>query len=187
LSRASYEPGDAFATCTSPTQLTGLGAGSHTISVRGVDNAGNVGDADTKAFTVDSPPADGATGAVPQPSEGSSTAAITDKTAPKVSVVARSSRASKKGTVSFRVGCPKAETSCKVTVQLKRGSRAVARKTVTVKGGKTVTVTLTLSKAARLQLTKHRTLKLSTAATATDTAGNRRTTTRSLTVRAPSA
>ena len=63
----------------------------------------------------------------------------------------------------------------------------MARKTVTVKGGKTVTVTLQLSKAARLQLTKHSTLKISTVVTARDAAGNRRTTTRALTLRAPSA
>ena len=125
--------------------------------------------------------------AAPEPSGAGSAAASTDRTAPKVSVVAGSSRVSKTGTVSFRVGCPKAETSCKVTVQLKRGSSAVARKTVTVKGGKTVTVALQLTKAARRQLTTHSTLKVSTVVTASDAAGNRTTTTRSLTLRAPSA
>lgn len=179
--------GGAFATCPSPTQLSGLAAGSHTISVRGVDNAGNTGDADTKSFTIESPPATGGgTGATTQPSGGSSSVATVDKTAPKVSVVERSLRVSKKGAISFRVGCPRTETTCKVTVQLKRASTTAARKTVTVKGGETVTVTLQLTKAARLQLTKHSTLQLSTVVTARDAAGNRKTTTRPLTVRAPS-
>ena len=177
--------GGAFAPCSSPTQLTGLAVGGHTISVRGVDNAGNTGDADTRSFTIDRPATGVGTGAAQQPSGGSSSTA--DKTAPKVTVVARSSRVSKKGTVSFRVACPKAETSCKVTVQLKRGSTTAARKTVTVKGGKTVTVTLQLTKAVRSQLTKHSTLKMSTVVTARDAAGNRKTTTRALTLRAPSA
>ena len=121
---------DAYATCTSPAQLTGLVAGAHTISVRSVDHAGNTGDADTRAFTVDAAPIDAGTVAAPEPSGAAAPRRARDKTAPKVSVVARSSRVSKTGAVSFRVGCPKAETSCKVTVQLKRGSSAVARKTV---------------------------------------------------------
>ena len=45
--------GDAYATCTSPKQFTALAEGAHTVSVRAVDNAGNVGAADTKTFTVD--------------------------------------------------------------------------------------------------------------------------------------
>ena len=43
----------AFATCTSPKQYTGLAGGAHTAYVRAVDNDGNTGTADSKAFTVD--------------------------------------------------------------------------------------------------------------------------------------
>ena len=42
-----------FAPCTSPYGFTGLAEGSHTVYVQAVDNAGNVGVADSKAFTVD--------------------------------------------------------------------------------------------------------------------------------------
>ena len=60
-----------------------LASGLHTISVRGVDKFGNVGETVARRFRLRA-----------------------DKTAPKVSVVARSLRASRKGRVSFRVGCP---------------------------------------------------------------------------------
>ena len=120
-----------------PLQLTGLAAGSHTISVRGVEHLREHRRWDTRSFTIDSSlrPQAAAAGATQQRLRRQQTRRL-DKTAPKVSVVARSSRVSKKGAVSFRVGCPKTETSCKVTVQLKRGSSTVARKTVTVKGGR---------------------------------------------------
>jgi hypothetical protein len=70
-----------------------------------------------------------------------------------VRVVARSLRASRKGTVSFRVGCPAGEKHCKVTPQLESRGKTAARKTVAIAGGKTVTVTLQLSKAVRRRLT----------------------------------
>lgn len=107
-----------------------------------------------------------------------------DKTAPKVSLAAKSLRASKSGTVSFRVGCPATEQSCKIKLQLKNGSKSAASKTVTVKGGKTVTLALKLNKATRALL-KHGSLKVSAVMTATDAAGNRKTTTRKLTLRRP--
>jgi hypothetical protein len=106
----------------------------------------------------------------------------TDKTAPTVAFAAKSLRASKKGTVSFTVGCPGTESSCTVKVTLKSGKRSVASKTVTVMGGKTKTVTLTLSSAAKKLLAKRHSLKVSSVVTATDAAGNHRTTTKKFTL-----
>ena len=156
--------GGAFAPCTSPKHLRSLASGLHTISVRGVDKFGNVGETVARRFRLRA-----------------------DKTAPKVSVVARSLRASRKGRVSFRVGCPSTEKRCKVTLQLKSMGKTAARKTVTVAGGKTVTVTLQLTKAVRRRLIKHHSLKLSAVITAIDAAGNRKVTTRKITLRAPAA
>ena len=49
--------------------------------------------------------------------------------------------------MSFRAGCPSTEKRCKVTLQLKSMRKTAARKTVTVaRGGKTVTVTLQLTR-----------------------------------------
>jgi hypothetical protein len=56
-----------------------------------------------------------------------------------------------------------------------------------VKGGKTVTVTLQLNKATRQQLTKRGSLKVSSVVAATDAAGNHKTTTKRMTLRAPAA
>ena len=78
-----------------------------------------------------------------------------------MTLVAKSLKASKKGAVSFTVGCPATESTCQITLKLKNGAKTVASKTVTVKGGKTKTVTLQLNKATRQQL-KHRSLKVST-------------------------
>ena len=120
------------------------------------------------AYTVASPPSSGggtgggvaggtgggATGGT-STTQQSGTATVADKTEPKVTVVAKSLKASKKGAVSFAVGCPATEQSCKITVKLKNGNKTVASKTVNIKGGKTKTVTLQLNKAMRQQL-KHR-------------------------------
>ena len=100
-----------------------------------------------------------------------------------MSLAAKSLRASKSGTVSFRVKCPATETSCKITLKLKNGGKSAASKTVTVKGGKTKTVTLTLSSAAKKLLAKRHSLKVSSVVTATDAAGNHKTTTRRMTLR----
>ena len=61
--------------------------------------------------------------------------------------------------------------------------KTVASKTVSVKGGKTTTVTLVLNKATRHLLGKRGSLKLSSVVSATDTAGRHSTTTKKLTLR----
>jgi hypothetical protein len=176
--------GGAPATCTSPYAVNGLAPGAHTVTVHGVDKLGNAGPNVAKTFTIASPATSGgggATGTTQQSGTGSSTA--TDKTKPKVSVVAKSLKASKKGAVSFTVGCPATEQSCKITVRLKNGKKTAASKTVNVKGGKSKTVTLTLDPATRKLLAKRHTLKVSTVVIAVDAAGNKRTTTKQATLR----
>lgn len=167
--------GGAFAACASPKVFTGLGAGAHTVVVRPIDKAGNVGPTVSRTFSIASSQSGGGSGG------GSSQSSSVDKTAPKVTLVAKSPKASKKGTVSFTVGCPATEATCQVTLKLKNGAKTVASKTVTIKGGKSKTVTLQLNKATRQQL-KHRSLKLSSVLTATDAAGNKKTTSKKVTL-----
>jgi hypothetical protein len=170
--------GGAFSACSSPKVFSGLGAGSHTVVVRPIDNAGNVGATVSRTFSIAGQQSGGGTSG----GGGSSQSSSVDKTAPKVTLVAKSLKASKKGTVKFTVGCPATETSCQITLKLKNGTKTVASKTVTVKGGKTKTVTLQLNKATR-RLLKHRSLTVSAVLTATDAAGNKKTTSKKVTLR----
>jgi hypothetical protein len=145
-------------------------------------------DSVTMGYEVKLPPTGGGnTGSSGGSGGGSGTSgggnSAADTTAPKVTFAAKSLRVSKKGTVSFTVGCPSTESSCSVKVTLKDGKKTIASKTVTVKGGKTKTVTLTLSKAAKRLLAKRHSLKVSSVVKATDAAGNHRTTTKKLTLR----
>jgi hypothetical protein len=59
--------GGPFQACTSPRALTGLSEGSHTFSVRAVDNAGNNGVADPFTWTVDT--SDSSTPSMIEPSD----------------------------------------------------------------------------------------------------------------------
>ena len=118
---------------------------------------------------------------------GTTVNSAADKSKPKVSVVAKSLKASKKGAVSFTVGCPATEQSCKITLKLKNGKKIAASRTVNVKGGKSKTVTLTLDKATKKLLAKRHSLKVSTVVTAVDAAGNKRTTTKQATSGGPPA
>jgi uncharacterized membrane protein YgcG len=107
----------------------------------------------------------------------------TDKTKPKVTLIAATLRATKKGAVSFTYACPSTEKSCTITLKLKSAKKTVASKTFTVKGGKSKAVTLVLSKDARKLLAKRGSLKVSAVVKATDAAGNARTTTKAMTIR----
>ena len=55
---ARYEcstDGGSYSTCTSPQTRSGIAVGSRSFAVRAVDNAGNVGDAQTASWTVQAP------------------------------------------------------------------------------------------------------------------------------------
>jgi hypothetical protein len=164
--------GAAPVVCTSPAEFSGLVPGGHSVSVQAVDKADNVGQPASQGFNIDGPR-----------SSNIGQSAARDTTAPKVTFVVTSLRASKRGTVGVKVGCPATETSCKITVQLMRGKTVAAKKTVTVKGGKTKTVTLQLTKAIRRQLSSHHSLKVTAVLSAKDAAGNKKTTKKSLTLR----
>ena len=108
-----------------------------------------------------------------------------DRTAPRVTIVKRTVRASKKGLVTLRVACPKGEIRCRVDLRLRRGDRLLVRKSVTVAGGKSANLTLRLTRSDRLRLVRVRTLLVNASAAARDVAGNHATTTTRIRLLAP--
>jgi hypothetical protein len=174
----------AFAPCTSPATFAPLAAGAHTVRVRAIDTAGNVDATPAeRGFTVSS--ASGNPGGGPSPGGSTPGSGQGDKTAPRVTIARRTVTASRKGSVTLRVGCPRGETRCTVDVQLKRKGRRLARKTVTLAGGKSANVVLQLSRSTRQQLTRARTLSVDAVLTARDAAGNRATSKATIRLLAP--
>ena len=157
---------------------------AHTIVVRATDAFDNVGSA-TRAFDVAQPPPSGGAGTPPPPSGGTQppTGAAPDRTAPKVLVTGRSLRVSSSGVAKLAVRCPRSEVSCAVTVKLTLAGKSVARKTLTLSSGSTRSFRLKLSKAARRALAARSKLAATAVVTAADAAGNRKTTTRGMTLR----
>jgi hypothetical protein len=111
--------------------------------------------------------------------------AANDKTAPRVTIARRTVTASRKGSVTLRVACPRSETRCVVDVQLKRKGHRLARATVTVAGGKSANVVLRLTRSARAQLTRARKLSVDALLSARDAAGNRATSKATIRLLAP--
>ena len=68
---------------------------------------------------------------------------------------------------------------------MKRNGKRIARKTQTVPGGSTRTFSLKLSSSARAKLADLGRIKAKAVITATDAAGNTKTTTRRITLKAP--
>ena len=148
--------GGAFATCTSPKAFTGLTAGAHSVAVRAVDNAGNVGDAASRGFSIAAPPSTGGGGTHDPGRRRDDPAAgrrwDDRRQTVRASLLQRSVRASKGGVVKLRLKCLRGEKRCTITLRLKRGGKVVAVKTARIDFGATRTVSLRLSKSTRRAL-----------------------------------
>jgi hypothetical protein len=106
-------------------------------------------------------------------------------TGPRVHLSPRTIRVSKAGTVKLRVACPSGTGGCKVKLRLERAHRVLAAKTLSVSAGKTRTFTLTLSRAARRDLLRKGSLRVTSIAAATDRAGHKATSQTSTLLLAP--
>ena len=177
--QATYQcslDGGPFANCTSPATFSGLSAGTHTFAVRGTDAHGNVGDVASRQFVIAGSTSTGGSGnpggSGHPGGSGSGTPPPHDTVGPKVVITPKSIRLSKAGWATLKVKCPSNEKRCKVTMRLKLRDKIVAKKTVTILGGKTMKVSLKVSRWARAKLAKRGSLKVTAIATATDAAGN---------------
>jgi hypothetical protein len=93
--------------------------------------------------------------------------------APRVTISKRTVRASRSGKVTVRVSCPRSALHCQVNLVLRRAGRQLGHRLVTVGGGKTAKVTVRLTRAARKQLARARSLKVDVVATSTAAARSR--------------
>ena len=158
------------------------------VRARAVDDSGNLEGREpgpSLPATTPVPPAPTA----PGPGAGSGPPAAgtlpVDRTAPRVRVSPRRVRASLKGIVKLRVSCPRGERRCRVRLRLRLRHRYVASKTLTVAGGSSRVFSLELRRAARRELARRRSLKVTAIAVARDAAGNAATGKTSIRLLAP--
>jgi hypothetical protein len=159
-------------------QFTGTPTSATPIS-RAIDDSGNY---PGRATDPTSPQGTTGTAGSGSGANGSASAATRG---PRVAVTPRRVRASRAGTVSLRVACPRSARRCRIALRLELRHRVIAKKTVTVTGGKTRKVTLKLTRAVRRELPRKRSLKVTAIATTTDRAGHRATTRTSILLLAP--
>jgi hypothetical protein len=105
--------------------------------------------------TAPGPTTTGGTSRPPNPgSGGTRTPADPTPTAPRAKVMRHTARVSADGIVRLQVRCPRSELRCRVDVRLRHGGRPIAKKAITLVGGKTTNVKLRLTRRARAQLAR---------------------------------
>lgn len=154
------------------TALTRDGApvGVTARTVKGVDYA--VFDAAPGSYVATYPP-----GARPAVAGGSTARpAARDRSKPRVKVMRRKIRVSRKGIFAVRVRCLRGERRCWIDLRLRFKGRQLVRSRFVVAGGKTAKVSLRLPRSARRRLAHARTMRVVAVIRAHDAAGNHRTT-----------
>jgi hypothetical protein len=144
---------------------TPAASGHVVLRVRAADDSGNLG--------PPPPP--------PPPAGGGGASGGTAAARPGATVRLgrqRRVRVSRRGIVSLRVHCPGSAGRCRVTLRLTRRHRTLASRTLTVGGGKSRVFRLKLTRSARRELIRRRSLTVGLTVITRDRAG-RRTTTRS--------
>jgi hypothetical protein len=184
--------GAAFAACASPITTETLAPGPHTFEVFAVDPAGNADPTPaSRSFTVTVPPGDPPPGDPPP---------APDTVGPTMLFKNRSVTMSSSGVLSIALGCPAAEPArCRGRLTLKTVRRIRLRpagkrkarivtlgsKAFAIPPGKSRRVRIKPPARFRAYLRRVRKVSVNGSAVATDQAGNRKRTTRKLTIRAP--
>ena len=84
----------------------------------------------------------------------------TARSAPRVKVRQRRARVRRNGTVRLRLRCPRTVDECRANVRLRRRGKTLAKRTVTLPGGKTSVVKLRLNRTARARLARAGSLRV---------------------------
>ena len=105
--------------------------------------------------------------------------------APRVALRTKSVRADRAGRARLRLSCVASSPRCTVEVVLRTGNRQLGHRSVTVKSGRTVTVTVRLTAAARKRLARARSLRVTALVRTRDAAGHLITTTTRIRLLAP--
>lgn len=168
--------GAAWVPCTSPQQFPGLGVGTHTMRMRTVDAAGNVGAGiATWTWEITTPPFP-APGPAPNP--------VVTPTTPVTAATIGSPRVNGDGSVRVPVTCnAPAGTACTVRLQLGTGKGAIVT-TITVTAGQRTNATIRLTRAWQRRVALAGRLP-STLRTTTTANGQTATGTKRLVLKAP--
>ena len=162
--------GGAFASCASPATYSNLAAGAHTIVVRAIDGRGNAGSA-SRSFTIASSGGGGGGRRRHDAAERARAGPLAEGLGQRRREAARP--------------LPAVGGELRDHRQGEENGKRIARKTLTVPGGSTRTFRLKLSSSARAKLADLGRIKAKAVITATDAAGNSKTTTRRITLKAP--
>ena len=103
--------------------------------------------------TVSGPPPPG--GGTPSDPEGE-----TAGSAPRVKVRQRRARVRRNGSFRLRLRCPRTVDECRANVRVRRRGKTLAKRTVTLPGGKTTVVKLRLKRTARARLARAGSLRV---------------------------
>ena len=131
------------------------------------------------------PPSGGGTGGGTPGGGTPGTGTPADTVAPQVKLKPATARVSSQRKVALKAKCPAGESSCRITVRLKRNGSTIARKTVVVPGGSTQQIGMKLSRSAYQSLAQRGSMRVSASATARDAAGNTATKTTTIKLLAP--
>lgn len=94
-----------------------------------------------------------------------------DRTKPRIGIRTRS--AVRRGIASIVVSCPRTESSCRISVLLRRGPRTIGSAKVTLAGGRSRTLRVRLDARTQRRLRTSRVLRVRCQVTGVDAAGNR--------------
>jgi hypothetical protein len=168
----------------------GSAVGTTTQTIKGIEYAffSAAGGNYTATYSGGTPSAGGAGAGSAAGRTGSSSSGTSSKgkkTLPRVTVSPKKIRASRTGIVTLRVFCPKSARHCRVDLRLRRAGKRLAQQFVVVGGGKTAKVRLRLTRPARAQLKRARTLFVDAVAATRDDAKRHATTTTRIRLLAP--